>query len=113
MIELPSTLYVASEPDLVVGLTGTELTIVMLGAFAFCLFTSLTVYLLLPVSFTRTLSLSFLASIGVAAFVRRLLVRTKRNRPNGYYVQLIQIQFERLFGGNRFIRWQGYWDFAR
>ena len=110
---LPDTKYISHEPELVVGLTGTELYIIMMLSVLVCVATSLLLWLLTPFSMPKLLSFCFLVALGVAVCLRYLIVKTKRDRPYGYYFQLLKITYYRLTGSNAYISRNGYWNNQR
>ena len=110
---LPDTKYITHEPELVVGLTGTELYVIMLLSVIACVITTIILWLITPFSMPKLFAFCFLVALAVGVALRFLVVRTKRNRPYGYYQQLLKITKYKLTGSSAYIKRNGYWDNQR
>ena len=116
-MNLPSTKHISVEPVMLVGLTGSELIIMIVLAILFAAVFALLLYLALPGVGLQIFTLWFVGTIVISKFIQWQLVRTKRNKPNGYYQQAIRIMLSNWFGGGfesgDVINYQGPWDYVR
>ena len=113
MLDLPSTRNINSEPVILAGLTASELLIVTLIGIASAIVASAVMLLLFPSVGLKLMGFMFLLAVVVAFYGRYWIVQNKRNRPEGYYLQALKIQFDALTGGDRVIEYEGFWDFLR
>ncbi len=101
------------EPIVILGLTKSELLLLTFVAAALCLPLGMVVGVVLG-KWTMGLPIGFLSIVLVDVSVGVMLVRVKRQRPDGYYQQRLRIALQEwgLFRGD-FIRHHGVWDVRR
>ena len=111
-MSLPSCHRINHQPDMIMGLNGTETLCVILVSFALGMSISvvITTVINLPafvalVGFALTLAIAFVAA--------RALRFVKRQRPQGYYQQWIRVRGAQWFGSRVLITHGGAFDHLR
>lgn len=109
---LPSTARISSQPVMAWGLDGTELMIAIGSGFAATAAGSLVIGMLFG-ALHYGLAAGSLLGAGTGFAVRALIVANKRQKPDGYYRQLLMLKTRSLLGTGPGIRHDGGWDVLR
>ncbi len=94
------------------GLNGTELIIVLIVGFS-TMVIGATLGNLLFTKFHFALLLGFALAFGVTLIARVFITLFKRQKPEGYYQQLLHRLGRNIFGNRLLVDHTGHWDAMR
>lgn len=109
---LPSTWSISSQPVMVMGLNGTELIIVIVSGFAAMFAGSILGSIVLGRAH-QGLLVGSAAGLIVSVVMKMLIQVFKRQKPEGYYKQLLYRVGRDWMGAGGVIGHQGRWDALR
>ncbi len=109
---LPSTYRISRQPVMAWGLNGTELMIVIATGFAVTILGSLIAGPVFGKLHFGLLAGSLLGG-GASLASKALIVVHKRQKPDGYYQQLLKRWQRNTLGAGPGIGYQGGWDVLR
>ncbi len=109
---LPSTQRISAQPVMALGLNGTELIIVLLVGVASMMIFAVIGTLIMPTVHLAML-LGFFAAFVFGFIARTFITFFKRQKPDGYYQQLLRRVFRDAWGNPALVNHEGHWDAMR
>lgn len=109
---LPPTYRISRQPVMALGLNGTELIIVVSAGFAVMAAVALLGAILLGRAHYGLLA-GVAAGLVTSVVMKTFITTFKRQKPEGYYVQILRRVRARVAGGRGMVLHAGYWDVLR
>lgn len=112
-MHLPNTKRVAKEPPMIAGLTSPEFTIVaVIGVLSIPITAALFLFSF-PGLGIKVSGITLIIGFLVAVYVRNVIVKSKRSRPEGFYQQQMMLFIERITNQKHTLQKECDWDYLR
>ncbi len=112
-MKLPSTIYISNEPEFLMRLNKTEFITLSIWSLICAIFITPLSLIFYPLGL-KVIPITLIVATIVFAITRHWIVSVKRNKPDGYYVQKVQIFLAKAGLGNKdIIAKKLHWDYYR